>query len=331
MHDQSRMAGRNKFWVDTDEQTGQQFFIKQFVGDSAALHYQKCKAAGSISAIGKYVATPRVVKSDDEHMILTFEHVSGFTMFDLILTQKLTIEHGRIIGDGLARFHLSMEEVAPVAEEVLGLTQAPFSPSSAFLRCPNFAELGRLSSANLQLLRIVQQDNSLLDALDDTSVDTEPVITHHDLRGNQLILNENGVYFVDLEEMALGHVEGDVGSLLGELYLRALMDVWTDRIDQQDFDATMDARDQAGRFERAKEYYGPIATALLQAYNGAYKRPIIFGDIAPEMLRFMLNRLITTNMWRSVMSPRTRALLNGVSFLARDTESLKEFVSYADF
>lgn len=330
MHEQSRMAGRNEFWVDTDERSGQQFFIKKFVGDNAALRYQKCKAAGSIRGIGKYVATPCVVESDDEQLLLTFEHVSGFTMFDMILTQKLTIEHGRIIGDGLARFHLSMEEVVPIAEEELGLTQAPFSPARAFLKCPKFAELGRLSSANLQLLRAVQQDNVLLDALNDTSVDADPVITHHDLRGNQLILNENGVYFVDLEEIALGHVEGDVGSLLGELYLRALMDVWTDRIDQQDFDATMDARDQAGRFERAKKYYGPIATALLQAYNGTYKRPIMLDDVAPEMLRFMLNRLITTNMWRSTMSPRTRALLNGVSFLARDAESLKEFVSYAD-
>lgn len=330
MHNQSGMAGRNEFWIDTDEQSGQQFFIKKFVGDNAALRYQKCKAAGSIPDIEKYVATPRVVESDDEQMLLTFEHVSGFTMFDLILTQKLTIEHGRIIGDGLARFHLNMEKMVPVAEKALGLTQAPFSPTSTFLRCPRFAEIGRLSSANLQLLRIVQQDNGLLDALDDTSINTDPVITHHDLRGNQLILNENGVYFLDLEEISLGYVEGDVGSLLGKLYLRALMDVWTDRIDQQDFDATMDARDQAGRFERAKKYYGPIATALLQAYNGTYKRPIMFDDIASEMLRFMLNRLITTNMWRSVMSPRTRALLNGVSFLAHDTESLKEFVSYAD-
>ncbi|AWB84291.1 phosphotransferase [Corynebacterium liangguodongii] len=330
MRFQSRMAGRNEFWVYTDARSGRQFFKKKFVGDGAALRYHKCKAAGSIPGIDKYVATPCVVEFDDEQLALVFEHVSGFTMFDMILTQKLEIEHGRVIGDGLARFHLGMEEALPIAEEKLGLSQAPFSPAWAFLECPKFAELGRLSSANLQLLRIVQRDDALLDALKDTSIDTDPVITHHDLRGNQLLLNENGVYFVDLEEIALGYVEGDVGALLGELYLRALMDVWTDRIDHQDFDATMDARDQAGRFELAKKYYAPIATALLQTYSDSYKRPIMIDDVATEMLRFMLNRLITTNMWRSTMSPRTSALLNGVSFLARDAESLKEFVSYAD-
>ena len=318
----SNVFGRNKCWADNSAEHSRKLFFKQFIGLNAGLRYTKCKTIGSATNRSGHSFTPELVFEDDIHLILGFEFIDGETMYDLMLSKKLSVSDAKAIGRGLSEFHSDSSEIA----EELALQPSLFTPTRRFLENPLFQELAQVSNANLQLIRAVQKDKFLLEALDLRQECEHFVPTHQDMRGNQIILDSaKNLYVLDFEEMALGYVEGDVGALLGELYMRSIMDVWTDRIESGDFDGSMGPNTQANRFSEAKSYYAPLAKAIFSEYCAIYGHDLNTSTVTVEILRFILNRLISTNMWRSSMSPRSRALFNGVIYLSRNRDLIKEF------
>lgn len=115
-------------------------------------------------------------------------------------------------GRALARVH------AQPAGVVAGLAGAVDPRAWLRVHRPRVADLRRLSAAAVDLVRIVQRDGVLCDALDALLADwsTEGVV-HGDVRwANLLATGSRGLVLIDWEHAAAGDPALDVGAFLGD-------------------------------------------------------------------------------------------------------------------
>ncbi|MGC9381750.1 class V lanthionine synthetase subunit LxmK [Streptomyces sp. MH13] len=225
--------GRNEAWLGTTA-SGERVFVKHLRGgadDTGArlrrlLDFQEF--AGRVSA-GE-LRYPRLLGHDVPARLVVFEAVdearSGAElMVDETFDDVLAHTAGRAVGRLHASGHDGMElhggvPPLPSRELLRGVSQSMFEQSS-------FGQLSALS--------LMQRDGELahgVDALLHAEQESEKVPSHCDLRVDQFLVREDGVFIADWEEFRLADAARDIGSFAGEWLYRSVLDIVTHRGDE---------------------------------------------------------------------------------------------------
>jgi phosphotransferase family enzyme len=206
-------AGRNPNWAGTTS-TGARVFVKHISGDARAAtgRLRRAITVETERLASRFgLVTPRCLGWDERARLIVFELLtparSGAALaavgqFD----DDVAEQAGRLVA-ALHSAHLPAEAPAP-----------PF-PAAAPLAALSWSEFVSATAAELELWRIVQNDDALAAALDDLRRSQERVPsapTHCDLRLDQFVHHDGRLYLTDWEELRAADPARDIGTFAGE-------------------------------------------------------------------------------------------------------------------
>ena len=191
----------------------QSVFVKRIRGMDGAGRFDRSRAFHDCGLTPDAVRSPRLLGADRDTLLLVYEYVPDADgLSTSFISEGLTAARIQDIASLLAALHSS----------------APRRPSLAQWPPPLLPPWGRnavhiellegATSGYLDVWRIIQGDDELrraLHALVAAPYDPRPV--HGDVRVDQLLADDEGLWLIDWEEFRLGDAARDVGSLAGEL------------------------------------------------------------------------------------------------------------------
>ncbi|GAA3268562.1 class V lanthionine synthetase subunit LxmK [Streptomyces lavendulae] len=215
--------GRNENWAGFTE-NGTSVFIKQLGGEAGdtlrrfrrALSYEECSAlcdrAGELKS-------PRLLVSDELSRLLIFERLDGSSAAALLSEGSLDEPFAAQAGRAVASLHqldvrAGSFDVTPPLMPSLELLEA--LPEPAFASCPRL---------ELDVWRLLHGDPRLSSALRElrrleARAPKRPA--HCDLRLDQFLITQDGLFLSDWEEFRMADPARDVGSFIGDLLWAAV-------------------------------------------------------------------------------------------------------------
>lgn len=192
---------------------------------SEAAFYNQCQTDPDLA--DTRVIIPKLHHWDENRHLLLTELIDGQTFWaHYAAASTLPSEPAAALGTAIGTIHRVFRQ--PSSRSLPWLAGLPTYPPWILLaHRPTPAMFARLSPANLQVLRLVQMDQTMVTALDSLRKDwTADTIIHNDLKGDNLIVTTAadggvGVHIVDWELINVGDAAWDVGSVL-----RDFLDYW---------------------------------------------------------------------------------------------------------
>ena len=251
-------TGRNPNWAGTTT-TGARVFVKHIGGDARAATARLHRAIAVERLATRFgLVTPRCLGWDEQARLIVFElltpartgaELAGDGEFGDVMAEQA----GRLVA-ALHSARLTADHPAP-----------PFPAPTTALAWQEFVTA---TAAELELWRIVQNDDALTAALHDLRLSQERVVpapTHCDLRLDQFVDHDGRLYLTDWEELRLADPARDVGAYAGEWLYHAIT-----RLDAGDGDLShADVVDlAAAEFATVR----PRISAFWRSYAGAVDR-----------------------------------------------------------
>src|SRR6266568_5781050 len=190
-----------------------------------ARYYELCETDPRVKPIRAFL--PRRVAFVADRALLVLELVDGATPlrehYVSLGAGKFPVEIGALLGRALATLHRTFRD--PVLSDDPRLQFLPESrPWVLRAHKPIPEMLERLSAANCQMLKILQEAEGIGRSLDELGKDWRvETLQHSDLRADNLLLVTSGaaprLYIVDWELVQRGDPAWDVGAMLQDLLL----------------------------------------------------------------------------------------------------------------
>ncbi|WP_328924426.1 class V lanthionine synthetase subunit LxmK [Streptomyces sp. NBC_00190] len=217
--------GRNENWAGRTT-SGANVFVKRLEGPTAdvsrrlnnILTFEELLATSSTAAL----KAPRYLGCSEEDAIVVFELLPGARTGaeradDDAFEEKDAFRVGEMIG--------ALHGINPAPATTLD-TSLPVLPPVSYLDALPLETHRNSSFAELELWRILQQDDALSAALrrlrDSEGQSADRRAIHGDLRLDQLLFVDDMPYLIDWEELRWGDPARDLGAYIGEWLYRAL-------------------------------------------------------------------------------------------------------------
>jgi Ser/Thr protein kinase RdoA (MazF antagonist) len=186
--------------------------------DSEAAFYNLCQIDPDLADARAII--PKLHHWDEDRRVLLTELIDGKTFWAHYAAASTgPSESAAALGTAIGTIHRAFRR--PSRQSLPWLAGLPTYPPWILLaHRPTPDMFARLSPANLQILRLIQMDKTLVTALDGLRRDwTADTIIHNDLKGDNLIVtttaaSDVGVHIVDWELLTVGDAAWDVGSVL---------------------------------------------------------------------------------------------------------------------
>ncbi|MEU4160326.1 class V lanthionine synthetase subunit LxmK [Actinoplanes sp. NPDC026670] len=309
----SSPIGRNDAWTGVTT-AGRKVFVKRLKGqhEETGRRMRRMLDFERYAADSKFDETwlPQLVGSDESNRIVVFERiddaVNGAT---LMVDETFSLEHARQVGAAIGRLHATK----PSAELELDATTPAFPPVH-FLEGLPLSIFHGSSAGEIEAWRLLQNDPELIAAVKRLreAEETAPrVPSHCDLRVDQFLIGEDGLFITDWEEFRLADPARDVGAFAGEWIFRSVLDLVTNRGDEAFVDTEFTHELVLQRGVEKMRRLLPLVGAFWEAYREV--RPDLDDDpgLAVRATAFagwhLLDRLIAGALSSARLSAIQRA------------------------
>lgn len=300
----SAKEGRNRNWRGRTE-LGHAFFVKQIRGgdtEDAHARFRRTLGAERTLGHGSGPSRPRLLGSSVPERLVVFEHLSrSRSGFALAEDGAFTSDIAEACGTSVGSLH-ALDPAAHVLtpERSQGLLDRAAVPVRTLLT---------MSGAEIEAIRLLQQDAPLRSALRDLAVasSSAPVaVTHGDLRLDQFLVDESGVHLCDWEEAAQGDPAADVGAYAGDWVHRAILTMDLLTASDHGVPSRSDVRCAARAAVRSIR---PLVSGFWAAYG--WSNPRCDTDLARRATayagRHLCDRLLAASAVRGLLTAADRA------------------------
>jgi aminoglycoside phosphotransferase (APT) family kinase protein len=262
---------------------GRSFLVKQARGTTGTATLEREAARyRALSEAGLDSLAPAFHDFDPEEGVLVLEGIPGAT--DLRAYHRdatgFPAAIGASLGDALARLHDGTDEASPV--------EAPWVLS---IHRPTVEGLGDMTPATIDLVKIVQAEPGIgeaLDALQAAWTPTAPV--HNDLKWDNVLIEPGSappdLWVVDWEHAGRGDPLWDVGSAIA-----AYLSAWLFSIDGRPGDGPEALPERA---KHPLDGMVPAMSAIWTAYAARRPEPRLGDSDAERVIRYAGARLLGT-------------------------------------
>lgn len=226
-------VGRNDSWAGRTA-SGRAVIVKRLLGpvEDARARIDRLVAFERLVAGRPPLAghAPTFIGVDRDERLVVHEYVADATSgAELVVDESFGLDLAERVGRVIGLLH--GVELAPDTDVDRSL---PTMPETGLLRGLPWEMFHRLSAAELEAWRLMQQDTELVAALTRLRAwerAAPRVPSHCDLRVDQLLVAGDRLYLTDWEEFRLADPARDVGSFAGEWLHRSVLDIVTPRGD----------------------------------------------------------------------------------------------------
>ncbi|WP_158294237.1 phosphotransferase family protein [Kribbella sp. VKM Ac-2568] len=232
---------------------------------SEAAFYNQCQIDPDLTDVRAVI--PKLHHWDADRSLLLTELIDGQTLWaHYAAASTLPSESAAALGTAIGTIHRTFRQ--PSSHSLPWIAGLPTYPPWVLLaHRPTPDMFARLSPANLQVLKLIQIDRTMVTALDGLRRDwTADTIIHNDLKGDNLLVTTTadggvGVHIVDWELISVGDAAWDVGSVF-----RDFLDYWLLSVPLSG-DLTPEEMLQGAQIPLAKLH--PAIRAFWNAYRAA--------------------------------------------------------------
>jgi hypothetical protein len=302
-------GGRNDNWAGTTT-TGAQVFVKR-VQRGQDPGPDRFTRSVSFETMARRTgaatpAAPACLGWDDDNGLIAFELIADARPAnEMAMAGEFDARLGRLAGRITGRLHSMASGTGELD------TSPPVPPDLGWLTALPWEVLPQVTMAELEALRIMQNDAEVVAALRRmraAEAEAPPVPIHGDLRLDQFLVHQGSLYLTDWEEFRLGDPARDLGTVVGECLHRAILAIVERSGGPIDSDAALTPREVVTLATEQLRRQRPV----IEAYCAGYReiRPID-RDLAVRSASFagwhMFDRLYASGQQRSRLSSLHRA------------------------
>ncbi|MBQ1009942.1 class IV lanthionine synthetase subunit LxmK [Micromonospora sp. M51] len=307
----SAPIGRNDAWSGVTE-SGRDVFVKRLTGqvEDTKNRMRRLLDFEAYAAKANFdnVHWPQFIGSHPDHRIVVFERINdAVNGAALMVDETFSLAHAQQVGRAIGHLH------ATPPPEGLRLDESPPGfPPVTFLQGLPLSVFLKSSAGEIEAWRLLQNDPELIAAvqrLRDAERDAPRVPSHCDLRVDQFLVAEDGLFLTDWEEFRLADPARDVGAFAGEWVYRSVLDLVTNRGDEAFVDTEFTHELVLQRGVEKMRRLLPLVHEFWRAYTDV--RPDIDAGLAVRATAFagwhLLDRLVAGALSSSRLSAIQRA------------------------
>ncbi|WP_146134841.1 class V lanthionine synthetase subunit LxmK [Actinopolyspora mortivallis] len=288
--------GRNDVWAGPTT-VGKDVFVKRLLGSEEDVSSRMRRLMDferfSAELPPGSARSPTLLGSDEKAGIVVYEYLDNTrNAVELVVDESFDDELSELVGNAMGRLH----GTDPGTEVTIDTSEPP-QPSVRLLYGLSSSMFENLSFGELSAWRIMQQDEELIrgvERLREMERRAPKVPAHCDLRVDQFLVAEDGLYVTDWEEFRLADAARDVGAFAGEWLHRSVLDIVTSRGDTTFVDTELTHEKVLERGVTKMRRLLPRVHHFWRGYLGA--RPSIDEEFESRATAFagwhLLDRLI---------------------------------------
>lgn len=296
------ILGRNINWRGT-RRSGEHFFAKKLIGYDSTNRFTRSLAAG---ALADRIPTPELLCHHQERSVLVFsvprgaEQVRGWFGGREPDEQSL-VECGEVLGK-LHALNLTAE---------VGDTRFVAPPLSD-LKAISVDVYNHLTAGQIEAFRLLHSDPTVsasvakLRAREDAALEHYTPV-HGDIRLDQFLISEEGIFVIDFEEFRRGDPARDLGSLVGSILHSAILSIPERLKDERSIGVATTDREIMEAGSSSLERVAQVISEIWARYQGSRGDTSADPDLPVRATAFagwhMFDRLLASSEAASMLSP----------------------------